>query len=100
MAAATTSSLPVIHLSWDSETLTERLRQAANTSGFFYLLDHGIEPEEIQHAFRLSRDFFESTPDEERNRYPFDTSAGCVRHVSLHKTSCPNDLLIAFITFC
>lgn len=76
---AFSTSLPVIHLSWDPDTLAERLRQAANTSGFFYLLDHGIEAEEIQRAFKLSREFFEFTPSEERNKYPFDTNAGCVR---------------------
>jgi isopenicillin N synthase-like dioxygenase len=75
---ADSTSLPVIHLSWDPQTLAERLRQAANTSGFFYLLDHGIEAEEIQQAFTLSKDFFENTPNEERVKYAFDTTAGCV----------------------
>lgn len=75
---AASSTLPVIHLSWDPQTLAERLRQAANTSGFFYLLDHGIDPEEIQQAFTLSKEFFENTPTEERVKYAFDTTAGCV----------------------
>lgn len=75
----TGSSLPVIHLSWDAQTLAERLRAAAHTSGFFYLLDHGITAEEIKQAFALSRDFFENTPNEERAKYAFDTTAGCVR---------------------
>lgn len=72
------STLPVIHLSWDAETLAEKLRIAANTSGFFYLLDHGLESEEIEQLFSLSRDFFQNTPNEQRTKYAFDTSAGCV----------------------
>lgn len=81
------STLPVIRLSWDSETLAERLRVAANTSGFFYLLDHGIEPEEIKQAFTLSKDFFQNAPNDERSKYAFDTSAGCVScsHCLPHK---------------
>lgn len=89
------SNLPVIRLSWDSETLAERLRVAANTSGFFYLLDHGIEPEEIQQAFTLSKDFFQNTSNDERSKYAFDTSAGCVSR--LHRLPQENSLITVLI---
>ncbi|MCV7386365.1 isopenicillin N synthase family oxygenase [Mycolicibacter longobardus] len=62
--------LPVLDLSEaDTDTAAFRLalREAAHTSGFFYLTGHGVPDEQITEVLELARQFF-GLPDEQKNR--------------------------------
>ncbi|KAH8679586.1 oxoglutarate/iron-dependent oxygenase [Tricladium varicosporioides] len=50
--------------------ITEQLVNAAETDGFFGLVDHGIALEEIEHMFDTSASFF-ALPDSEKAKVPF-----------------------------
>lgn len=78
---ASVDELPVISLSWDAPTLAARLLSAAHTSGFFYLVDHGIPQQDIARAFSISKEFFDETPMQQRNDCPFDTKSGVVSYL-------------------
>ncbi|EON97866.1 putative gibberellin 20- protein [Phaeoacremonium minimum UCRPA7] len=53
------------------EQITKELVEAAETAGFFTLVDHGITIEEIESQFALSRKFFD-LPQEIKARIPHD----------------------------
>lgn len=55
------SSLPIISLL--APDLDERIREACEGSGFFYLRDHGIKQDDIDNLFGLSRKLFADTSD-------------------------------------
>jgi isopenicillin N synthase-like dioxygenase len=60
--------IPIISLSGlDTDSGFERIAQAlvetAHRVGFFYLSDHGISPDVMDHAFAASRQFFDLPPE-------------------------------------
>ncbi|KAH6683970.1 oxoglutarate/iron-dependent oxygenase [Halenospora varia] len=52
------------------DEITQQLVSAAETDGFFGLIDHGIALEEIEHMFDTSASFF-ALPDSEKAKVPF-----------------------------
>ena len=50
------SSLPIISL--QAPDFGERIREACEGSGFFYLCDHGINPDAIDDIFEVGRELF------------------------------------------
>ncbi|UYF99770.1 isopenicillin N synthase family dioxygenase [Halomonas sp. GD1P12] len=71
LGSETDRKIPLIDLG-DFETrrdeISRELWQAASEVGFFQLVNHGLETEEIRQAFRLSERFFQ-LPEQEKNRY-------------------------------
>jgi isopenicillin N synthase-like dioxygenase len=68
-----TSALPIISLT--SSTLPQDILQGLCPSGpqdgptgFFYLVDHQVPPEESRGAFEASRCFFEEETEEEKRK--------------------------------
>lgn len=67
------NEVPVIDLSRMNGTLEERkqiadkIAHAAKTSGFFYLVNHGMEVEQITHTLDVAKRFFELPTDTKMN---------------------------------
>ena len=57
------------------EEITTQLVEAAENSGFFMLIDHGISIEEINYQFGISKSFFDQTKDV-KSRTPYDLNFG------------------------
>eukprot|EP00386_Alphamonas_edax_P004886 GDKI01015382.1.p1 GENE.GDKI01015382.1~~GDKI01015382.1.p1 ORF type:complete len:348 (-),score=85.78 GDKI01015382.1:23-1066(-) len=55
-----TQQLPIIDMSLPEEEVAKALRHAAETVGFFYLKNHGIEEEEFDRLFDAFKRFFAS----------------------------------------
>ena len=55
------SSLPIISL--QAPDFGERIREACEGSGFFYLCDHGINPDAIDDIFEVGRELFLDASD-------------------------------------
>ena len=53
------------------EEITKELVEAAETAGFFTLVDHGITIDEIEAQFALSKKFFD-LPQEVKAKIPHD----------------------------
>jgi isopenicillin N synthase-like dioxygenase len=56
------------------EEITKQLVDAAETAGFFTLVDHGITIAEIEKQFALSKAFFD-LPAEVKGKTPHDTKS-------------------------
>lgn len=63
--------IPVIDMNAPKETIVYQMWNAAQSVGFFSVINHGIPQEDIDSIFRVSREFFDQSPSE-KNRYPFD----------------------------
>ena len=64
--------VPVIDLSKrTNEEIAEQLMEAANTIGFFTVVNHGIPESLIKQAFQASSQFFAQPQDEKSQQSPF-----------------------------
>jgi len=64
--------IPIIDMSTSTkEDVSEQMWNAARTVGFFTIINHGIEVNDIDSIFELSKEFFDQSPDNKK-QYPFD----------------------------
>lgn len=70
-----TSSIPILSLRTDRDELAARLGDSFREFGFAVIRDHGIDPELIDHAWRMTRAFF-ALPEAERRSYHRPELAG------------------------
>jgi hypothetical protein len=66
------SIIPRIDLTESEAEVVVKLRAACRTSGFFYLLGHGVDEQLLADALALSRDFFALPEEEKRRAYHLD----------------------------
>ena len=64
----TLSTLPVLSLTDDPDTLARQLGESFRTFGFALVRDHGIDPALVDRAWRLTAEFF-ALPEDEKRRY-------------------------------
>lgn len=57
------SSLPVIDLEWDPDSIRRSIFLACSTTGFFYLSNHGLSSSRVR-MFALAKEFFHLPLDE------------------------------------
>jgi isopenicillin N synthase-like dioxygenase len=57
------------------DEITSQLVEAAENSGFFMLVDHGISVDEIKHQFGISKSFFD-LPKDVKGKTAYDLNAG------------------------
>ncbi|MBT5107211.1 MAG: isopenicillin N synthase family oxygenase [Rhodospirillaceae bacterium] len=85
--------------------LADEIKNACETIGFFYVINHGIPEELIANAFAQSRRFH-ALPLEEKKKIPLDehnvgylaTNASIQGHSTVHKATKPNQNESFFIT--
>ena len=68
-------TLPVLSLASDPAALSRDLGESFQTFGFAMVRDHGIDPDLIDRAWRLTEAFF-ALPEEEKRSYFLDGLAG------------------------
>ena len=71
----TLSSLPVLSLADDPAILSRRLGESFRTFGFAMVRDHGIDPELVARAWRLTVEFF-ALPEDEKREYAIPGLSG------------------------
>jgi len=49
----------------DRKAVAEKIREAAHRIGFFYIVNHGIDPKYAEHTFEQAKRFF-AQPDEKK----------------------------------
>ena len=64
----TLSTLPVLSLTDDPDTLALQFGESFRTFGFALVRDHGIDPALVDRAWRLTAEFF-ALPEDEKRRY-------------------------------
>lgn len=77
MPSPQSGHLPVISLSRDASALPARLSESFANFGFAMVSDHGIDPDLIARAWRLTRDFF-ALPEAEKRTW-FDPALAGAR---------------------
>jgi len=66
--------VPVIDMSKSDEEITKLIWEAANTVGFFSVINHGIDQALIDSAFSTSATFFEQPLEDKKAQSPLDMS--------------------------
>ncbi len=70
-----TDSLPVLSLKAGSDQFSREIGASFRQFGFALVCDHGIDPEIIARAWRLTADFF-ALPEEEKRSYFIEGLSG------------------------
>lgn len=60
------SIVPRVDLSWPEEVVARAVKRAADTGGFFYLINHGISEEVFHNTVREAHRFFSQPPRTKR----------------------------------
>lgn len=65
--------VPTIDLAADKETIVNTLRSACERSGFFTIINHGIDPSLQSDVFQVSKSFF-ALPRSEKDKVDYSKS--------------------------
>ncbi|KAI8086008.1 uncharacterized protein BX664DRAFT_281565 [Halteromyces radiatus] len=64
-------TIDLIHFEQRKNDIIQDIMKASTEQGFFYVINHGIDEDQIQHMFKISQDFFD-LPESTKTKYPLD----------------------------